>query len=116
MEGRSKKYLDDDKNDITSEGPQTRGEFFPMDSQVSPILSHVSDTVKGETHTLQASNTWGENRDSNTITSPTHQSDQGKNKINGDRSNPKISLGICVERCSKDIEMFEETIKKLMKR
>ena len=110
MEVRSRKYIDDDKYDTTSEGPQMRVDFFPMDSQVIPILS--LSTVKP---TLQDTNTWGDNRDSNTITFPTHQSDQGKNKIKGDWSNPKISLGICVEGCSKDREMFEETINKLMK-
>ena len=50
MEVRSRKYIDDDKDDTTSEGPQARVEFSPIDSQVIPVLSHVSDTFKGETH------------------------------------------------------------------
>ena len=93
-----------------------QGLTFPLWIAKRSLSSPMYLTLSRVKPTLRDTNTWGDNRDSNTITSPTHQSDQGINKIKDDRSNPKISLGICVEGCSKDREMFEETIKKFMKR
>ena len=77
-----------------SEGPHMGGECNPMDNHLNPMPSRVCDTLKGETHTLEATNTRGNYEDPDTITSHVHQSDKDKNKFKGEGTSLEVSVGI----------------------